>query len=141
MVGAAQKGGKEAVPVTYEMEMTVPCVCPPLAFISYESNSIARIAGDPSLCVFTATERDRLRDELLRRRAQGYKEKGREAHEIARNTVCHPRVTSLRQHRALVLNLSMDIHIIYTREDIIIGETRSRRAIPLDEQRGKVDET
>lgn len=26
MVGATQKGGKEAVPVTYEMEMTVPCV-------------------------------------------------------------------------------------------------------------------
>lgn len=25
-VGTAQKGGKGAVPVTYEMEMTVPCV-------------------------------------------------------------------------------------------------------------------
>lgn len=38
----------------------------PLAFISDESNSIARIPGDPGLCVFTAAERDRLRDKLLR---------------------------------------------------------------------------
>lgn len=38
----------------------------PLAFISDESNSIARIPGDPVLCVFTAAERDRLRDKLLR---------------------------------------------------------------------------
>jgi len=37
------------VPVTYEMEMTVPCVAP-LAFISGESNSIARTPGDPVLC-------------------------------------------------------------------------------------------
>jgi hypothetical protein len=39
---------KRSVPVTYEMEMTVPCVAP-LAFISGESNSIARTRGDPGL--------------------------------------------------------------------------------------------
>lgn len=34
MVGVVQKGGKEAKPVTYEMEMTVSCVAQFLLFLT-----------------------------------------------------------------------------------------------------------
>lgn len=106
MAGATQKGGKEAVPVTYEMEMTVPCVARHLLLFPTNLILSREYQVIPSLCVLTAAERDRLHDKLLKWQGSEEKER-REAREIARNAECRSRVTSLHQHRVPVLNSSV----------------------------------